>query len=171
MKTKKITYLAIFVALGIVLPQFFHLVGGPVIGSILLPMHIPVLVGAMLLGPVSGLIIGVISVLVGAALGMPAMPMAFFMLFELSAYGIIAGFLYYRKKLNIYLSLIISMIFGRGVSMLLMLGAINILSISLPPVFGTIGIYSAGLPGIGLQLILVPILVKVLEKIKNGNSI
>lgn len=159
MKTKKLTYTAFFIALGIVLPQLFHLIGGPFIGAMLLPMHIPVLLGAILLGPVSGLIIGLSSVLIGFFLGMPTLPIAAFMFFELGAYGLVAGYLGYTKKMNVYITLVIAMLAGRIVSLVAMKIAIILFKVALPPVFGTVAIFSAGIPGVIVQLIVIPALI------------
>lgn len=170
MNIRKLTYTALFVALGIVLPQAFHLLGGPGLGSIFLPMHIPVLMGAILLGPVSGLLIGMISVLVGFSLGMPTLPMAGFMFFELATYGLLAGFLGYTRKMNVYVTMIIAMFSGRVVSLLLMQFVIRILGMNLPAVFGTIGIYATGIPGMILQLVIIPPLVFILRRILNNEQ-
>lgn len=164
MNIKKITYTAFFIALGIVIPQLFHLIGGPTTGMTLLPMHIPVLLGAFLLGPSSGVVIGMTSVLVGLMIGMPTMPMALFMFFELSTYGFVAGFLGRNKRMNIYLVLLISMISGRLVSWTTMKFVIGVLSIGLPPIFGTIAIYITGIPGAVLQILIIPPLLNVLRR-------
>lgn len=164
MKTRQITYTGLFGALGIVIPQAFHMIGGPTIGSILLPMHIPVLVGAMLLGPFSGMVIAMISVLVGALLGMPPMPMAIFMFFELSVYGLVAGYLYKKRRYNVYLALIGAMVAGRLTQMMVIQLFLKLFDTGLPPVFGTLAMFSVGLPGMGLQLILVPLLVLFLQR-------
>ena len=50
MNTKKLVLTSLFVALAIVLPQALHLIGGPGLGAVLLPMHLPIFIGAMLLG-------------------------------------------------------------------------------------------------------------------------
>jgi niacin transporter len=163
--TKKMVFAALFVALGIVLPRIFHMLGGAAIGSIFLPMHLPVLVGAMLIGPFYGMIIGTASVLVGFFLGMPAFPMAGFMFFELATYGLVAGYLGYTKKLNIYVALISAMLAGRVVSLATMLIAIHWIGLSLPPVFGTIAIFSAGIPGMIIQIVSVPVLVIALRRV------
>ena len=157
--TKKITYTGLFAAIGIILPQAFHMIGGPAIGSVLLPMHIPVIVGAMLLGPMSGVVIALISVIVGAILGMPPMPMAIFMVFELSAYGLMAGYLHNQKKFNPYVSLVGAMIAGRMVQLLVIHLFLRLFNASLPPVFGTLAMFVTGIPGMVLQFVLVPILV------------
>ncbi|MBI9010584.1 MAG: ECF transporter S component [Clostridiales bacterium] len=163
MKTKRLTYLAMFVALGVLIPQVFHMIGGPLIGSILLPMHIPVLVGAMILGPRNGAIIGVTSVIIGAILGMPAMPMAIFMFFELLTYGVVAGYIFGRIN-NCFVALVCAMISGRIVSLSVMLICIHIIGMKLPPIFGTIAFFSTGIPGMIGQIVLVPVLVSVLRR-------
>lgn len=164
MKIRQITYTGLFAALGIVLPQAFHMIGGATIGTILLPMHIPVLVGAMLLGPFSGMIIAMISVVVGALLGMPPMPMAVFMFFELSVYGLVAGALYKKAKLHVYMSLIIAMITGRLTQILVIQLFLRLFNAELPPIFGTLLMFSVSIPGMVLQLILVPLLVMFLQR-------
>jgi niacin transporter len=164
MNIRRLTYTALFIALGIVLPQAFHLLGGPGLGSVFLPMHIPVLMGGILLGPLSGFLIGMISVVVGFLLGMPAMPMAAFMFFELATYGLVAGYLGNRSKLNVYLTMIVSMLSGRLVSLGLMQFAIRVLEIELPPIFGRVAIFATGIPGMILQLVIIPSLVLVLRR-------
>lgn len=169
MNTRNLTFSALFLALGIILPQVFHIIGGPGVGAILLPMHIPVILGAILLGPISGFLIGILSVTVGFTLGMPAMPMAVFMFFELSTYGLIAGFLSSRK-INVYVTIVITMITGRLVSLSVMMFAINLLNISLSPVFGTISIFLSGIPGAIIQLIIIPPLVMILRRYLNNEG-
>lgn len=45
---KKLTYSSLFLALGLVVPQLFHLLGGA--GPVFLPMHLPVLLAGFYLG-------------------------------------------------------------------------------------------------------------------------
>ena len=59
--TRKITYGALIIACAVVLPQLFHLSGIPNSGAVFLPMHIPVLLGGFILGPLFGALIGVLS--------------------------------------------------------------------------------------------------------------
>ncbi len=164
MKTHQITYTGLFAALGIVLPQAMHMIGGAAIGSVLLPMHIPVLVGAMLLGPFSGLMIAMISVVVGALLGMPPMPMAIFMFFELGVYGLVAGYLFKHWKLHVYVSLVVAMISGRLMQIFVIQVFLRLLNVNLPLVFGTMAMFSMSIPGMILQLILVPLMVIFLQR-------
>jgi predicted membrane protein len=62
MNSKKITLSAMFLAIGIILP--FITMNIPVIGKMLLPMHIPVLLAGFIIGPVYGALLGVLTPLV-----------------------------------------------------------------------------------------------------------
>ncbi len=104
-------------------------------------------------------------------LGMPVMPIALFMFFELPTYGVVAGYLGYSRKLNVYVALVAAMVAGRCMSLLVMNIAIRAIGMRLPPIFGTIGIFSAGIPGMIIQIILVPVLVAIVRRVANGNSI
>lgn len=48
-------------AAGVLLPQVFHLLGGAQAGGMFLPMHFPVIIGGFFLGPVYGLLLGVLT--------------------------------------------------------------------------------------------------------------
>lgn len=138
----------------------------PEIGKRLCPMHIPVFLCGFLCGWPWGLAVGAIAPILRSALfGMPAMgPDAFSMAFELAAYGAISGILYRilpRKPWSVYASLIAAMIAGRlvwGVAKRAMLG--NAFTLSL---FFTKGFVDA-IPGIVLQLVLIPPLILALNK-------
>jgi len=47
--TRKIASGGLFLALAVLLPQVFHLIGGPSAGKTFLPMHIPVLLAGCFL--------------------------------------------------------------------------------------------------------------------------
>ena len=116
--TRKITYGALIIACAVVLPQLFHLSGIPNSGAVFLPMHIPVLLGGFILGPLFGALIGVLSPLISSLLtAMPAPARLPFMMIELAGYGFFAGLMYHtlgfsRKKLGTYISLISAMLFA-----------------------------------------------------------
>ncbi|NLM96663.1 MAG: ECF transporter S component [Halanaerobiaceae bacterium] len=159
MTTRKLVLMALFIAMGIVLPIGFHLFGD--VARVLSPMHIPVLIGGALLGPIEGLIIGVLTPLLSSLItGMPPVGMLPTMLVELAIYGVLTGYLCRVKKLNIFISLPVSMLIGRigyGMVKLIMVGfKENLISI-------VSGMIIAGLPGIVLHLILVPLVVKALS--------
>lgn len=91
MRTKKMIYGGLLTAVGLVLPQAFHVFGQGV-GMAFLPMHLPVMIAGILLGPCYGGLIGLIVPLVSSMLtGMPPVPKLYFMLVELVAYGIFTG--------------------------------------------------------------------------------
>ena len=58
--TRNLVLMALFIALGIVLPISFH-VFGKVPARALSPMHITVFIAGALMGPVAGLIVGALT--------------------------------------------------------------------------------------------------------------
>ncbi len=169
MSTKNLTLSGLFIALGLLMP--FLTAQIPTIGRQLLPMHIPVLLCGFVVGGPYGLIVGlIVPVLRSVLFGMPPMfPTAIAMSFELAAYGFAAGFLYKllpKKNVFIYLSLIISMIFGR-----IVWGLVSFVLIGLSGGQFTLNMFLAGgfinaIPGIIIQIILIPLLVIALQRVK-----
>lgn len=165
--TKKLVNAALMLALGMVLPFLTGQI--PSVGSRLLPMHIPALLTGYISGPMYGLLVGFIMPLFRSMIfGMPPMfPTAVAMAFELATYGFIAGLLYRRMNKNtgnIYLSLIIAMVMGRFVW-----GLVSYVLYGLGESAFTWQIFTAGafvnaLPGILIQIILIPVLVLALKK-------
>jgi hypothetical protein len=85
---------------------------------------------------------------------------------ELPAYGLIAGLTYQRLKLNIYVSLLSAMIVGRlmfGLG-LFVLGMFMELPYGPAVFFSAAGPIVSGLPGIVLQLFLVPLVVAAVKR-------
>lgn len=169
MKNKKLLNLifsAMFLAIGLVLP----LLTGQIqkIGNMLLPMHIPVLLCGLICGWQYGLTVGfVLPIMRSAIFSMPVMfPNAVSMAFELAAYGFIAGFLFNRSKWkclrSLYRSLIIAMLGGRfvwGVVQGILLGAQGFTFKAF-----IAGAFINAVPGIILQLILIPAVMLALNK-------
>lgn len=168
--TKNMVTAAVFLALGMVLPFFTGQI--PTIGSMLLPMHIPVLICGYVCGWQWGLLVGlIVPILRSMTLGMPPMmPVAAAMAFELAAYGASTGLLYEKLEKNtisIYISLIGAMIFmgvsyGALVSMVLygIMGMPFLCKIFLS------GALLKAVPGIILQLVLIPVIIITLRKAK-----
>ncbi len=162
-KSQRITVCGMLIAVGIILP-FATAHGLGLKGNILLPMHIPVFLIGFLCGPVYGGICGaVIPVLNSILTGMPAFyPNLPCMIGELMVYGALGGILYGHTplrnfKLGIYPAMLIAMICGR-----LMYGAIFYLLMIADTDIGTYSIAASviiGLPGIVVQLLLVPAVV------------
>ena len=165
--SKRTTLCAVCIALCYVLPIAFHSVG---LGSVLSPMHIPVLLCGLICGGGAGLICGLVGPVLSSLLsGMPPMMMLVRMIPELGVYGLVAGIV--MKKLHtgsnakdVYISLVAAMIVGRIVG-----------GIATAVFFAvTSGVYSLALwfasyfvesvPAIAIHLVLVPILVFSLQK-------
>ena len=170
-KTKDLVWAALFLAIGIVIPYVFHVTSLP--GQIFLPMHIPVLLCGVILGKKYGLILGILLPFVNSVLlGMPAIfPTGVSMAFELATYGIVTGLLYKDKKYNIFISLIVAMVVGRIVS-----GVANYILLT---VGGNVFVFTAfltttfikAIPGIIIQLILIPVVLKAVERVKKGEAV
>lgn len=166
---------AMFLALAYVLPFLTGQIQE--IGAMLCPMHIPVILCGYICGAPWGLAVGAAApILRSLTLGMPPLfPKAFAMAFELAVYGFMSGFLYRvlpKKKVYIYVSLVVSMISGR-----LVWGLVQFLCMGLDSTKFGLSAFWAGavvnaLPGITIQLVLIPVIVAVLEKgryIKNNS--
>lgn len=165
---RRIVFSAVFVAFGLVLPSVFHAVG--MAGTVFLPMHIPVLIGGLTLGPTAGLMIGLVTPLLSSMLtGMPPLnpPIAFLMMAEMAVYGLLAGTLM-KWRGSLYLSLIGAMVGGRVALGLAV--AVARLAVAFPgtPVAFVTGSLVSSLPGIALQLLIVPALAAILNKTPVG---
>ena len=164
---KKLTLSAMFLAGAFVLPFLTGQI--PQIGSMLCPMHIPVLLCGFFCGAPWGLAVGFIAPLLRSfTLGMPPMfPTAFCMTFELAVYGFMAGWLHNKlpkKKCYVYVSLLCAMLFGRivwGIVMFVCMG-LDVSKFGLAAFAA--GAFTNALPGIILQLVFIPVLVILLEK-------
>ena len=158
----------LFLALAFVLPFLTGQI--PQIGAMLCPMHIPVLLCGFVCGWPWGLAVGFIAPLLRSViLGMPPMfPGAVCMAFELAIYGLISGIMYRilpKKKPYIYCSLLAAMIVGRLVWGAAMLVCMGIKGGSFGFSAFLAGAVTNALPGIAIQIVLIPILVMV-----SGNS-
>ena len=140
------------------------------IGQQLCPMHLPVLLCGFICGPLWGLVVGAVAPLLRSlTLGMPPMfPTAVAMAFELAAYGLFAGIfrkIFPKKYPYIYVELILAMIIGRivwGLARFAMAG----FSLTEFPLSAFIaGAVTGSIPGIIAQIVLVPPLVFLCEKL------
>lgn len=159
-KTFPLVASAVFVALGVLLPLAFHLAGAA--GAIFLPMHIPTLLAGFMLGPYCGLCVGLLSPLISSlSTGMPPpLPTLPIMAVELSVYGTIGGWLYRKQKQGIWLSLLAAMLAGRLAAAGVAFGLVALLAVKITPLAFITGAIITGLPGIAIQLMLVPLLVR-----------
>ena len=164
---KTLVLAALFLALALVLPFLTGQI--PEIGSMLCPMHIPALLCGFFCGWPWGLAVGLIApVLRSLLFSMPPMyPMAVCMAFELATYGAVSGYLYGKlphKKSSIYVSLLTAMVAGRlvwGLARFLCSG-LDVSAFGLSAFWS--GAVATAIPGIIVQILLIPVLVMALEK-------
>lgn len=161
-KSFRIVSTAVCIALGLLLPIIFH--AAEIMGYIFLPMHIPVLIAGLLLGVQSGFITGIAAPVLSSALtGMPpVMPNLPVMMVELAAYGTVSGYLYHQKKVSLLLSLIFAMLAGRVIAGFAVAIMAQFVHIEMKPTVYLYGYFVVGLPGMVIQLVMIPALVKKL---------
>lgn len=166
-RTQKAVISALFLAIGIVLPFFTGQI--PQIGKLLLPMHLPVFLCAFICGWQYAAVIGFILPLLRSVLfSFPVLyPNAVGMSIELLTYGLVMGLIYraFNKKgiLSVYASMIPAMLIGRivwGMARLLLYGVDNT-----PFTWSMFiaGAFIDAIPGIILQLILIPIIISIIN--------
>ena len=167
-RIKNITLSAMFIAIGLVLPLFTGQLKA--LGNAFLPMHLPVLLCGLIVGPMYGLIVGLIlPILRHFTFGMPPLyPTAISMAFELATYGFVVGFVYKNSRwkciIALYESLIIAMITGR-----IVWGIVQMILLGISGQAFTYQMFMAGaflnaIPGIVFQLIFIPVLMLYLHK-------
>lgn len=166
--TQNFVLAAMFMALGLVLPFLTGQIQQ--IGNMLLPMHLPVLVCGLICGWQYGAVVGFVLPLLRFVLfGMPPIyPMGVSMAFELAAYGFLVGWLYSHSRwqciISLYRCLLAAMVGGR-----LVWGAVRVLLSGVAGQAFTWEMFLSGalltaIPGIVLQLTLIPALMLALDR-------
>ena len=167
---RKMILAALFLALAYVLPFLTGQI--PEIGSMLCPMHLPVLICGFICGPVWGAVVGLVAPVFRSLMtgGFPPLfPTAVCMAFELAAYGAVAGIMHKLlpdKKPFIYCSLLTAMIAGRlvwGAAMFVFVGASGGFTFAA----FIAGAITDAIPGIIIQILLVPATVMLIGNQKN----
>jgi len=167
LRIRKMTYSAMYLALAMVLPFVTGQI--PEIGAMLCPMHFPALLCGFMCGWPWGLTVGFISPLLRSVLfGMPAMfPDAVAMAFELAVYGGTAGLLRQtlpKKAAVTYAVLIISMVSGRIVWGIMRLTLAGLSGQTFTWALFLSGAVINAIPGIIMQIVLIPVIVMAMEK-------
>lgn len=169
LSVKKLVMAGLCLALCLVLPFLTGQI--PKIGSMLSPMHIPVLLCGFLCGWPWALAVGLIAPPLRYLLfGMPPLfPTGAAMMVELAVYGAMTGLLYHllpKKPGYVYVTLVLAMLLGRaawGVTRWLLMafgaGAFTFQAF-------LAGAFLNAWPGIICHLVLIPPLVLALEKAK-----
>ena len=171
-KTKTVAALLAVIA-AVALPQVFHLLGmvsdlGTALGETFLPMHLAIFLVGYFAGPVAGLAAGLVSPAVSfgltTAMGqpMPGLVMLPYMMIELGVYGLVTG-LFARVEFPVVCSLLIAQVAGRAVRALTIVIGVYAFGSALPVATIWTSIL-AGLPGLILQWVLVPLIVFWVEK-------
>jgi len=168
---KKYVLTAMCITLCAVLP--LPLRAFPAAGSTILPMHIPVLLCGLIVGPYFGFLAGLLGPMLSSfTTGMPLVAVLPAMMAELATYGLVCGLLIKiirtkNRYFNIYASLLPAMVAGRLVG-----GFVRIfifvpaLGESTRLAFWVSSYFLTSLPGIVIQLILIPAIITALEKSK-----
>ena len=158
---------AMFLAIGLVLPFLTGQIKE--IGNMLLPMHLPVFLCALICGWQYGTAVGFIMPLLRFALfSMPRMPTALAMAFEMATYAFVAGWLYSRARCTrmLYRSLIVAMIAGRVVWAAAMIVLLGLSGGAFTWQMFISGAFLNAIPGIILQLVLIPAIMVALDRAK-----
>ncbi|MDD6736502.1 MAG: ECF transporter S component [Clostridiales bacterium] len=166
---EKVMYIVITVAASVILPQLLHLIGkltgtNAALGQILLPMHLPVMILGFCLGPWAGFAAGLAAPIAGFLLtGMPASALLPYIAAEISGYGFFAGLLK-NTKLSPILKVMSVQALGR---LMRVLAAVVLTSVFTDkPFAAAFAGMAAGLPGVILQILLVPYFVKIIGRAK-----
>lgn len=153
---------ALFAALGLIFPVFFHLVG---LGSTFLPMFLPILMGSLLLPLQLALSIAIVTPLLSFLFtGMPPLypPILPVMTTELVLIGAIGSFLFFHKKASLWLTLVIAVLADRVL--------LFVFVYLLAPLFGlpekafSLAAVLHGIPGIILIFTVIPLTFRFLEE-------
>jgi len=151
---------AVIMALALSLPVVFHLVG---LGNKFLPMLLPLLLNGFLSPTQWAVAVAGATPLVSALLtGMPPLYPPVFAVLSAEAMVLagLAGFLYRATKRRLLPSLITAITCGRLTAFVL--SWLLARQFELPPALTSAAILIQGLPGVGLQLLVVPLVLRAL---------
>ncbi len=168
--SKNLTLTAMFLAMGFILPMLTGQI--PQIGSSLLPMHIPVFLCALICGEkYAAPMAFVLPILRSLIFARPNMyPEAISIAFEMATYALVAGILYNRSKWkcmrSLVLSLLSAMLVGRAVRCAVQLSLLGMAGMNFSFSGFFAGVIVAGIPGIALQLAVIPSVMLMLHKTK-----
>jgi len=159
-QNRELVFAGLFIALGVVVPILFHQIG---LGQVFLPMFLPILLCGFFLNPYIALIVGLITPYVSSFMtGMPPLfPFAVMISFEGAALAGSASMLFNRFKKNIWISLFSALIIQRIILVLFIFAVAPFFE--LPERLLSITVITSGLPGVILQIIIVPVFVSRLK--------
>jgi hypothetical protein len=150
--TQKLTLSAAFLALGVLFPIVFHLIG---LGSIFLPMFWPVAASGFFLPLSFAVLVSALTPAVSFLLtGMPPPPILQVMIPELVVLAALVHLLYRKAGIAIWPSLFLGLLASRAV-LFLSAGLLG-RTLGLPPQWASAAMLVKSLPGVAAILILVP---------------
>lgn len=167
-RTMNLTMSAMFLAVGLILPFLTGQI--PQIGNMMLPMHIPVLLCGLICGWQYGAAVGfVLPLLRYLIFGMPVLfPTGMAMAFELMTYGLVVGLLYSRSRwkciVALYRALLGAMIAGRIVWAIAQTVLLGLSGSAFTWEMFMAGAFLNAVPGIIIQLILIPSVMVALRR-------
>ena len=159
---RQIPLTALFAAVAVVLPQFFHLLG---LGATFLPMFLPIMLGSLLLTWKFALVLAILPPLVSFLLtGMPPLvpPILPMMLIELIGIALILSIIHVHLKKPYWLALGLAILTDRLILFVVVSIVAPLLGFK-SPIF-TIALVASGIPGIILQIITIPLALKLIDK-------
>jgi len=160
---RELAYAGLFGAAALLLPVLFHLIQ---LGSLFLPMYLPLVTLAFLVRPLPASLTAIITPLLsGAATGMPPFypPIAVLMAVELGIMTALLASVRTRwPRANEWLLLICALALGRVVHLGLVYGLAHLLTLPAGLVAGAS--FLAGWPGMLLMLAVVPPIVRIVQR-------
>lgn len=163
---KRLVTTAICAAMCVVLPLAFHAI--PNAGTVILPMHIPVLLCGLVCGWPYGLVCGLLGPFLSSFTGMPPMSVLPGMMVECGVYGMVSGLMmkYVRTGktvADLYISMLTAMVLGRVVAGF---AKAWIFAPGTPAFAWVTTSLVMGIPGIVIQLVVMPLLIAALQRAK-----
>jgi uncharacterized membrane protein len=162
-ETRQMTNAALFLAVSVILPSIFHMSG--IDGRIFLPMHLPVLLAGFFLSPLMAFIVGLLAPFLNTLVtGMPVLfPIAIIMSVELGIYGLVTALISGSKSRIPIVALIVAMLAGRLAAGGIVYVLVVLFGVKTNPLIYLQGAVLTGIPGIAIQLLLIPLLLKYLK--------
>jgi hypothetical protein len=142
-----------FVAFAVGAPYICHQFG--LAGAVILPMHFAIMVAALVMGLRGGILVALLSPVISfATSGMPPVTSLIPMTIELATYALVLNLSARTFKLPLLISLVVTMLSGRAVSILFA----SLFLQNVPLSAQAHMLFITAIPGIMIQLALVPLL-------------
>ncbi|MCA9732508.1 MAG: ECF transporter S component [Deferribacteres bacterium] len=153
---------SLFIALAIIFPMLFHMIG---LGSTFLPMFLPIMLAGIFLTWKYAVTVAILAPIISYLMtGMPPIvpPVLPIMLVELGLIALSLSLLYVHYDFTIWLALPVAIAIDRFVLWLAVVAIAPLLGFD-HPLF-SIGLVMSGIPGILMQLIVIPLILNIMRK-------